>query len=182
MLIDIVWAGILWLVCSLPVITVGAASAALYYTATKSIMRERGRVTSSFFRAFRDDFKVSTVIWLVYLMVIVPILFLPRLALFYVIPVGLTLPWVFAFISRFEGGVVDVAKSVLYLIVKNIARSIALALILIVILAICMLMPGLIPVIPGAACLMMAFVMEPVFRKVSAEKEDDRNEDQWYNE
>ena len=44
--IDLVWAGILWLLCSLPVITLGAASTALYYSVVKCIRHERGGLTA----------------------------------------------------------------------------------------------------------------------------------------
>ena len=40
---------VLWLLCSLPVITLGASSAALYYGVVKCIRHERGRLVKSFF-------------------------------------------------------------------------------------------------------------------------------------
>ena len=79
--IDVLWAGLLWLFCSLPVVTVGPASAALYYTMVKAIRRERGSVGKTFFSAFAANFRVSFLIWLVYLIVIGPLLFLPQLVL-----------------------------------------------------------------------------------------------------
>ena len=33
--IDILWLGLLWMLCSLPVVTLGAASTALYYSMVK---------------------------------------------------------------------------------------------------------------------------------------------------
>ena len=42
-LIDIVWLGLLWLVCSLPVLTLGAASTALYYAMVKSVRHDQRR-------------------------------------------------------------------------------------------------------------------------------------------
>ena len=42
-LIDIVWLGLLWLACSLPLITLGAASTALYYSMVKCVRHERSR-------------------------------------------------------------------------------------------------------------------------------------------
>ena len=47
--IDIIWAGLLWLVFSLPLFTIGASSTALYYAVVKSIRHDRGRVSSCFF-------------------------------------------------------------------------------------------------------------------------------------
>lgn len=61
------WLNLLWFVCSLPVLTVGASTAALYSVTLKLVRGEEGDVTSSFFRALRSNFKQATVIWLVML-------------------------------------------------------------------------------------------------------------------
>ena len=58
---------ILWFVCCLPVFTAGASTAALFYVTLKMAKNEEGNVTKSFFRAFRDNFKQGTVIWLILL-------------------------------------------------------------------------------------------------------------------
>lgn len=49
---------LLWLVCSLPLVTIGASSTALYYATIKSIQNE-GSVVKDFFRSFRQNFKQS---------------------------------------------------------------------------------------------------------------------------
>ena len=48
-----------WLVCSLPVVTIGPATAALYYAAVKSVRRGEGRVGQSFFHSFRENLKTG---------------------------------------------------------------------------------------------------------------------------
>ncbi len=58
---------VLWFVCCLPVFTAGASTAALFYVTLKMAKNEEGNVTRSFFRAFRDNFKQGTVIWLILL-------------------------------------------------------------------------------------------------------------------
>ena len=47
-LIDMILAGLYWLICSLPIITLGAASTALYYSVVKCVRHERGRLTGVF--------------------------------------------------------------------------------------------------------------------------------------
>ena len=56
---------ILWFICSLPIFTIGAATTALYYTSLKIIRNEEGNVTKTFFKAFKENFRQSTVIWLI---------------------------------------------------------------------------------------------------------------------
>lgn len=58
---------ILWFICCLPIFTVGASTAALFYVTLKMAKNEEGNVTKSFFRAFRDNFRQGTVIWLILL-------------------------------------------------------------------------------------------------------------------
>ncbi len=58
---------LLWFLCSLPIFTIGASSTALYYTALKIIRDEDNHVGATFFRAFRENFRQATVLWLILL-------------------------------------------------------------------------------------------------------------------
>ena len=69
-LIDLIWAGILCLLCSLPVITAGASATALYYTIVKCVRHDRGNVSSCFFHSLRSNFRQATLIWLICLLYI----------------------------------------------------------------------------------------------------------------
>lgn len=60
---DIIWLSTLWFVCCLPIITIGAATTALYYTGVKTIRKSRGYVTRTFFHAFRINFVPALGIW-----------------------------------------------------------------------------------------------------------------------
>lgn len=55
---------ILWLVCSLPVVTMGAATAAVFRFTLDQVRDEEGYVWKSFFKAFRQNFRQATVLWL----------------------------------------------------------------------------------------------------------------------
>ncbi len=57
---------VLFILCSLPVITVGAAASALYYAVAKSVRRERGYATKEFFRAFKRNLKNGTVLTVIF--------------------------------------------------------------------------------------------------------------------
>lgn len=58
---------ILWLVCCLPIVTIGASTTALYYTSFKIAKEEGSYITVMFFRSFRQNFKQATIIWLIML-------------------------------------------------------------------------------------------------------------------
>lgn len=58
---------VLWFICCLPIVTVGASTTALFYVTLKIAKDEEGNITKSFFRAFRQNFKKATIIWLILL-------------------------------------------------------------------------------------------------------------------
>ena len=58
---------LLWMVCSLPVFTAGAATAALYGVTLRLAREEEPPLTSRFFKAFREDFRQATILWLILL-------------------------------------------------------------------------------------------------------------------
>lgn len=60
---------LLWLVCSIPVFTVGAATSALYAVTLKIARNEEGNITRQFFFAFRSNFVQATQVWLILLAV-----------------------------------------------------------------------------------------------------------------
>lgn len=58
---------LLWFVCCIPVFTIGASTTALYYTTLKIVREEDRGLTRMFFRSFRENFRQSTVLWLIML-------------------------------------------------------------------------------------------------------------------
>ena len=58
---------LLWIVFSLPVITAGAATAALYDVTLRLAREEEPPLTRQFFKAFRENFRQATVLWLILL-------------------------------------------------------------------------------------------------------------------
>ena len=64
-----VYLNLLWLICCLPIVTVGASTTALFYVTLKVVKNEEGSLTKSFFHSFRENFRQATVIWLILLAV-----------------------------------------------------------------------------------------------------------------
>ena len=63
---ELVILGILWILCSLPVITIGPASAALYLTVRQSIRGSEGNAFRIFFLGFKANFKKGWIVSAVY--------------------------------------------------------------------------------------------------------------------
>lgn len=68
---DLMILNALFILCSLPVVTLGASLTALHRVTQNMLFEQEGPIIKSFFRAFRQNFKQSTLAWLVELVVIV---------------------------------------------------------------------------------------------------------------
>lgn len=64
---DFVMLNLLWIICSLPIITIGASTAALYTVMLKLVKNEEGYIVKGFFKAFKENFKQSTIMELIFL-------------------------------------------------------------------------------------------------------------------
>ncbi len=60
-----IYLNLLWVIFSIPVITCGAATTALFKACRYVISDQGGGVTSVFFSAFKSNFKQSTIAWLI---------------------------------------------------------------------------------------------------------------------
>ena len=58
---------LLWVICSLPIVTIGASTTAIYYTSLKIIREEDANIGAKFFHYFRENFRQATVLWLIML-------------------------------------------------------------------------------------------------------------------
>lgn len=64
-LCDFILLNILWVIFSIPLFTIGASTTALYTVMLKIVRNEEGYIVRGFLEAFKDNFKKSTVIWLI---------------------------------------------------------------------------------------------------------------------
>lgn len=66
---------LLWLICCIPIVTAGASTTALFYVTLKMADNEEGNITQQFFRAFRENFRQATKVWLILLAVGLALIF-----------------------------------------------------------------------------------------------------------
>ena len=62
--LDVLLLNLLWIVFSLPVITIGASTCAAFYVTMKMVDEEEGYVARMFVKAFKENFKQGTLMWL----------------------------------------------------------------------------------------------------------------------
>ena len=68
---DLMILNVLFILCSAPVVTLGASLTALHRVTQNMLFAQEEPLLKAFFRAFRQNFKQSTLAWLVELVVIV---------------------------------------------------------------------------------------------------------------
>lgn len=199
---DVIILSLLWLVTSLPIVTIGASTTALYYTAVKSIRRERSYIVRSFFSSFKENFIPGTVLWLLLLaagtLLGLNIRFsqsmmeLPSqktmgfvLMVIYcfmgVILLSASL-YVFPVLSRFKMKKRQILKMSLFMSSRHLPYTVLLALIAALVIVGTLFVPVVLLFAPAAGALLYSLPMERVLKQYIKQEETDEYQDEWYLE
>lgn len=194
---DVMLIGFYFIVCSLPIFTIGASSTALYYAIHKSVFRGRG-YTTEFFRSFKDNFKQSTLSWLIFMVlfgVLSADIYVTRnfiqanspmaaASVFFLVLLIFTIVWSiyhFAYIARFANSFKESFKISAIIMIANIGWSVAIIAVVIVLLLLMYRFMILIVFAPGIFACALHPILEKVFRKyMSAEDIAKEDEDLHY--
>ena len=65
---DMICLNVMWVICCIPIITIGASTVALYTVMLKMVKNEEGYIFRGFLKAFKTNFKQSTIIWIILLL------------------------------------------------------------------------------------------------------------------
>ena len=180
--VDVVWISLLWYISSLPAVTLGASSAAMYYTVHTRIFKNEGYLFPVYKKAFLDNFKKATVVWLFCLLLdlfLVLDLFLARMAidqgsalavLYYPVLICIVIDVmcqlsIVAYQARFE----DIIKGVLVkgsvIAVSNIGWLLFLTAFLFGLIYLCRYLIFLAVVAPAGYTCLMHHVFEHIYKK-----------------
>ena len=66
---DLIILNVLFLVCCIPLVTIGASATALYTISMRMAAKDDRGILKPFFRAFKENIKKATVIWLTFLLI-----------------------------------------------------------------------------------------------------------------
>ncbi len=137
------------ILCSLPLFTVGAALTAHHKVMQNFVMDFEQPVCKSYFRAFADNFKQATVLWLITAAVLVLIaadvlliyLYLDGLALMLYVLLGIfgvvllgTACYAFAMIARYENTLKEHLRNSFVLAVGNLPKTLLMLLVFVAVL------------------------------------------------
>lgn len=192
---NVILLSILWLVCCIPVITIGAASTAAYYTASKVIRHHTGSIASEFFSSFRTNFRQSvslTILFLFLLGVVLaecvliysdPSFPLAFVYLFYVLALtvyGFSI-YLWACLSRFSKTTFSFVSMSVVLVFRHLATTILLLLLHGMTFLAIFLMPWGVFFFPGICLYLQTFLMEKILLRYSPKvTEEDPEFQKWY--
>lgn len=141
-LADLFWLNLLFIICCIPVVTIGAATTALYYVTLKMAKDEEGYITRSYFKSFKENFKQATLIWIMF-MIVMFVMFMDlrisrgdNLAEFFNTPavgnvvfvavfvlavvVVMTLTYVFPILAQFDNTVKNTVKNAFLISIRHL--------------------------------------------------------------
>lgn len=182
-----IYLSFLWIMCCIPVFTVGASTTALYYTIEKTIKNDRGYVGNSFFHSFRDSFKASTAIWAI--MFLAEVIFAwdfmifrqieqsgnsigsiyPVFAVFMCLTILYGL-WTLISIARFQNTVKNYLKNGMILMIRHLGATVVMAVNLAIGAALVYLIPLTALLMPVVSLWIISAPVEKAFAKYSDTK------------
>ncbi|MBQ6993866.1 MAG: YesL family protein [Lachnospiraceae bacterium] len=178
---DIMILNVLVIVFSIPIFTAGAAITAAYSVAYKMVKNEEGHITKGFFKAFKENFKQSTAIWLIFLAVFF-ILFFDYRIMFYsevelneliqygVIAVTVILAMGFSFVfplqARFSNTVKNTIKNSFLMALSHLPSAILFVVSYAVPILAFYFLPQLGPVVLMLACGLLPYAKSFLFLKI----------------
>lgn len=170
---------LLWLAASVPIITVGASSTALYYAVHKVLRGEEGYAWQEFWRGFRMNWKQATVVWLIVLGIVLlqlvdilvfSLLLDSKIWIIFAVSLLLTLAWMqylFPYIARIQDRTRVVLKNALILCGMYVILSIVLLAAFLAMIILPFAFPYLIPfavlLFPALFSLLSEVIMERIF-------------------
>ena len=144
---DLIILNILAIVCSVPIVTIGTSWTAMYFVTIRMVRKEESYIVKDFFRSFKENFKQSTIIWLIALAAIaifagdvmiyrmipeqIPqVLMIAVLILAYLV-LG-TIIYVFPLLSRFHNTTKGTIKNAFLVSIVNVPYTLVFVVLLVI--------------------------------------------------
>lgn len=193
---DLLILSVLTIICSVPIVTIGASVTAMYHVTFKMANDEDGKVFKPFFKAFKENFKKSTILWLIALAVMAvaygdyyivyqmnldfgttPKQIITLASGAFVLVALFIGTYIFPLTARFENTLKNTVKNALILSVMNIPKTILLIVINLAPIAIGFISPLLWPPMLllafGGSSFVASKIYIKIFKKVTHEDDED---------
>lgn len=185
---DVICLSIMFLICCIPIFTIGTAYTALYYTMYKVIRNDRGYIFREYVSAFKNNFKQTTPVWLLILLLSTLLGFdiyimngwgengskLGVLVIVFLIMGAFLLAWalyLFAYMARFENTRKQSMKNAALLGVIHLPWTVVLIATTLACLLCMYVLPLSIFFVPGIFVWIESFIFEKIFWKYMSEED-----------
>lgn len=178
---DCIFLSLFWLLCCIPVVTVGASFAALYDASYRTFRKNERNSWQRFFGVFRENWKAGIVpsvvflaagwgllkgtiaLWNLAVAGTMSWMLFAALAFVAVVLLGM-LSILFPILSRFENSLGALLKNTVFLAMANLPRTAVLGAINAVTVFLCARLVVPLFFLPSLAALFGSFTIEPMFR------------------
>ena len=200
---DVIILSLIWTILCIPIVTIGPANTAIYYTAVKVIRRERGYLFREFFKSFKLNFKRAFLMGLILTVSFVVLAFdlmwarenvktggtmgSVLMGVFVAITfllVGFT-TYVFPILSRFDMTIKQLIKAAAFMAMRHFPSTVAMIIITAAGILSVYLIPMLFFIIPGVIAILNSLLMERILKRYMPKaetEEDNTSKDEWYLE
>lgn len=159
---DIMIVNVLTIICSIPIITAGAAYTAMHYVLLKIYKDETTHITKDFFHGFLRNFKDATILWSIYLFWGVFLgldyffIYSKGLGLSTVFQIAIyaitvllifSLTWVFILLSRYENSRMQTMINSLTVGIANFGKTITMAILMVAPYCLFLMFPMAVPIV-----------------------------------
>ena len=179
----------MWLLFSIPIITIGTSTTALFYVSTRRIANREGYITRDFWEAFKANFKRATLVWLMILTLLWLIWFnirhievvgglgfiiFPAQIILFVEIIFMSI-YIFPMTARFDMGIKQLIKSSFFMANRHLLTSITCVVLLVAIFFSIYIVP--LPLVfflgPGMYGWLSSHMIMKVFKKYRPEMDKD---------
>jgi len=146
-LTDLMILNVLTMICCIPIFTIGPAITAMHYVLLRMYRDEEGYIVKSYFKSFKENFKQATLIWLIYLAVILIVgldawiitkgsMEIGKFFKYGLVFIGVlgtfSLSWVFVLQSRYENPIKVTIKNSFIVSIANFFKTVMMLIMLLV--------------------------------------------------
>ena len=185
---DFIFLSLFWLLCCIPVVTIGTSFAALYDASYRTFRCNEKNSWQRFFSVFRRNWKAGIVPTILFLLVVTGLVkavigiwnlafagtiswILFSAGAFVAVVLLGVLSVLFPVLSRFENSLGGLIKNTVLLALANLPRTVGLGMLNAICLLLCVRLIVPLFFLPSLACMLGSWLIEPMFEPFMEEDE-----------
>ena len=190
---DLMIISVLWVIFSLPVVTIGAATAAMYYATFHCVRNDEASPIGQFWHSFKDNLKQGTIITIIYLVYGGAVAFdiyvarngirgvqLPEfyemVAYALLLPIAFTLGYIFPYISRYTNTIKGSLFNSFLFSATHFLNTVLLLFMAAASIFICYVFPPVLFIVPALNTLIGSLMIEKDFTQAEQNRIDKKDE------